>query len=58
MHLRDFGPYRIIFMNVCFITVAMVMYLRDFGPHRIIFMNVCVFYNSCHGNACKGFWAL
>jgi hypothetical protein len=31
--LRDFGPYVIIFMNVCVvITVAMVMLLRDFGP--------------------------
>jgi hypothetical protein len=28
--LRDFGPYGIIFMNVCVvITVAMVMMLRD-----------------------------
>jgi hypothetical protein len=34
------------------------MHVRDFGPYRIIFMNVCVFYNSCHGNAFKGFWAL
>jgi uncharacterized YccA/Bax inhibitor family protein len=34
--LRDFGPYGIIFMNVCIvITVAMVMLLRDFGPHGI-----------------------
>jgi uncharacterized YccA/Bax inhibitor family protein len=30
--LRDFGPYGIIFINVCVVTtVAMVMLLRDFG---------------------------
>jgi hypothetical protein len=28
-----FRPYGITFMNVCFITVAMVMLLRDFGPN-------------------------
>jgi hypothetical protein len=43
--LRDFGPYEIIFMNVCVvITVTMVMLLRDFRPYEIIFMNVCVYY--------------
>jgi hypothetical protein len=30
--------------------------LRDFGLYRIIFMNA--FYNRCHGNTVKGFWAL
>jgi uncharacterized YccA/Bax inhibitor family protein len=39
--LKDFGPYGIIFMNVC-VTVAMVMLLRDFGPYGIIFMD-CVY---------------
>jgi hypothetical protein len=39
--LRDFGPYGIIFMNMCVvISVAEVMLLRDFGPHGIIFMTV------------------
>jgi hypothetical protein len=41
--LRDFGPYGI-FMNVCVITVAMVILLRDFGPYGIIFMIICVYY--------------
>jgi uncharacterized YccA/Bax inhibitor family protein len=37
--LRDFGPYGIIFMNVCVvITVAMLMLLREFGPYGIIFI--------------------
>jgi hypothetical protein len=31
--LRDFGPYGIISMNVCVITVAMVLLLRDFGGY-------------------------
>jgi uncharacterized YccA/Bax inhibitor family protein len=40
---RNFGPYGIIFMNLCVvITVAMVINLRDFGPYGIIFMNMCV----------------
>jgi hypothetical protein len=40
---RDFGPYGIIFKNVCvIITVAMVMLLRYFGPRGIIFMTMCV----------------
>jgi hypothetical protein len=40
---RDFGPYRIIFMNVCVvITVVMIMLLRDFGPYGIIFMTMCL----------------
>jgi hypothetical protein len=39
---RDFEPYGIIFMNVCFIVVAMVMMLRYFEAYRIIFMNMCV----------------
>jgi hypothetical protein len=31
---RDFGPYGIIFMNVCVvITVAMAMLLREFGHY-------------------------
>jgi hypothetical protein len=43
--LRDFGPYRIIFMNVPVVTtVAMVILLRDFGPYGIIFMSVCVYH--------------
>jgi hypothetical protein len=29
--LRDFGPYGIIFMNMCVVTVAMVILLRVFG---------------------------
>jgi uncharacterized YccA/Bax inhibitor family protein len=41
--LRDFGPYGLIFINVCVvITVAMVMLLRNFGPYGIIFMTVCL----------------
>jgi fluoride ion exporter CrcB/FEX len=42
--LRDFGPYGIIYVNVCGttrITVVIAMLLRDFGPYAIIFMNVC-----------------
>jgi hypothetical protein len=36
---RDFGPYGIIFMNVCVvITVAMEMLLRAFGQYGIIFI--------------------
>jgi hypothetical protein len=32
--LRDYGPYRIIFINVCvIITDAMLMILRNFGPY-------------------------
>jgi hypothetical protein len=31
MLLRDFGPCRIIFMNVYFV-VTVTMLLRDFGP--------------------------
>jgi hypothetical protein len=38
--LRDFGPYEVIFMNVCVVTVAMSMLIRDFWPYRIIFMSV------------------
>jgi hypothetical protein len=42
--LRDFGPYRIIFMNMCVIAdVIMVMLLRDFEPCDIIFMTKCVY---------------
>jgi hypothetical protein len=41
--LRDFGPYGIIFINVCvIITVAMVMLLGIFGSYRIVFMTMCV----------------
>jgi hypothetical protein len=29
-------------MNVCVITVAMVMLLMDFGLHGLIFMIMCV----------------
>jgi hypothetical protein len=40
--LRDFGPYGIIFMNVCVvITVAMVMQLKGFQPYGIIYCCVC-----------------
>jgi hypothetical protein len=28
----------------------------DSGPYGTIFMNVC-YYNRCHGNGVKGFWA-
>jgi hypothetical protein len=36
---RNFGPYVIIFMNVCvLITVAMAMLSRDFQHYGIIFM--------------------
>jgi hypothetical protein len=38
--LRDIGPYEIIFMNLCGITVATVILFRDFGPYGIIFMPV------------------
>jgi hypothetical protein len=38
--LRDFGPYGIIFMNVCVvITVATVLLLRGFGPDGDNFLN-------------------
>jgi hypothetical protein len=41
--LRDFGPYGIIFINMCFLTtVAMVILFMDFGPNGIVSMNVCV----------------
>jgi hypothetical protein len=41
--LRDFGPYGIIFMNVCVvITVAMVILLQDFGPY-VVNIYDCVF---------------
>jgi hypothetical protein len=43
--LRNFGPYGIIFMNVCVLrAVAMVMLLKDFGPYGITFMTMCVYY--------------
>jgi hypothetical protein len=42
--LRDFGPYGIIFINVCVVmTVATVMLLKDFWPYWIKFMAVCVY---------------
>jgi fluoride ion exporter CrcB/FEX len=41
--LRDFGPYGVLFGNMCRFTIAMVMLLRDFRPYGIIFMNVCVY---------------
>jgi hypothetical protein len=34
---RDFETYGIIFMNLCVITIAMLMLLRDYG---IIFLTV------------------
>jgi uncharacterized YccA/Bax inhibitor family protein len=45
--LRDFGPYGILFMNVCVLLLPLPRYgdhllLRDFGPYGIIFMNVCL----------------
>jgi hypothetical protein len=42
--MRDCGPNGIIrvFMNVCFITVAMLILIRDFMPCGMIFMNVCL----------------
>jgi hypothetical protein len=41
--LRDFGPYGIIFMNVCVvITVAMVILLQDLGPY-VVNIYDCVF---------------
>jgi hypothetical protein len=49
--LREFGPYGIIFMNVCVVmTVVMAMLLRNFGHYEIIFMTMCVycFRFSCH----------
>jgi hypothetical protein len=35
MHLRNFGPYGIMYMNVYVVvkTVGMVMLLRDFEPY-------------------------
>jgi hypothetical protein len=43
--LRNFGPYGVIFMNVCVvINVAVVMLLRDSGLHGTIFMTMCVYY--------------
>jgi hypothetical protein len=42
--LRDFGPYRIIFVNVCVvIMVFVVMLLRVFGPYGIVFLAICVY---------------
>jgi hypothetical protein len=38
--VRDFGHCGIMFMNVCVITVGMVMLLRDFWTYRIIFITV------------------
>jgi hypothetical protein len=41
IYVKDFGPYGIVFMNVCVvITVAMVLLLRDFGPYGITLMTV------------------
>jgi hypothetical protein len=38
--LRDFEPYRIVFMNVCVvIAVAMVMLLRNFEPYGVVFVS-------------------
>jgi hypothetical protein len=49
---RDFGPYVMIFMNVCVvITVAMVMVLRDFESHGIIFMSMYVNYFRFSGHS-------
>jgi hypothetical protein len=49
--LRGFGPYKIIFMNVCVvITVAMVMLLRDFGSYGIIFVTTG---SLSHGLLCR-----
>jgi hypothetical protein len=31
--LRDFGPYGIIFMNVCDVTAVAVVMFRDIGPY-------------------------
>jgi hypothetical protein len=42
--VKGFWPYGIIFMNVCVVTIAMVMLLRDFGPYGIIFMTMYVHY--------------
>jgi uncharacterized YccA/Bax inhibitor family protein len=41
--LRDFGPYGIVFMNVCIIITATVMLLGNFGPCEIIFVMMCVY---------------
>jgi hypothetical protein len=35
----------------------MSIFSKDFGPYEIILMNMC-YYNSCHGHAAKGLWAL
>jgi hypothetical protein len=41
----DFGPYGIIYMNVCVVLiVAIMMLLLDFGPYGIILMTMCVYY--------------
>jgi hypothetical protein len=44
MHLRNFGPYGIMYMNVYVVvkTVAMAMHLRNFEPYGIMYMNVYV----------------
>jgi hypothetical protein len=40
--VRDFGPYRIIFMNVCVvITDAMVRLLRNFLPISWLVITCC-----------------
>jgi hypothetical protein len=42
--LSDFGPYGVIFMNVCVIVmVAMAMWLGVFGPYGIVFDGGLIF---------------
>jgi hypothetical protein len=42
---------------MCVTTVATVMMLTDTGPYGI-HLYKCMYYNRCHGNDVKGFWAL
>jgi hypothetical protein len=43
--LKEFRPYRIIFINMCIvITVATVTLLRDFGAYDL---NLCVGWLAC-----------
>jgi hypothetical protein len=41
--LTDFGPYGIVYINVCVvIALTIIMLVKEFGPLRIVFMTMCV----------------
>jgi hypothetical protein len=52
--LRKFGPYGIIFMNICCCIRCHGNVVQGYGPYDIIFMKM-YFYNRCHGNVVQGF---